>query len=92
VSPMRCKIDLCCTFAIYSQYIRRMENAIESSKTAKTATLTFRVAPAVKEALRLAAGHEHRSIANMVEVMIRDYCVRNGFAVPDHASKPASNL
>jgi hypothetical protein len=67
-----------------------------SPKTAKTATLTFRVAPVVKEALRLAADHEHRSVANMVEVMIRDYCVRNGVAVPEHlstaGSKPASTL
>lgn len=45
--------------------------------TGKTATLTFRIEPALKEALRTAAEQEHRSIANMVEVMIRDYCDRN---------------
>lgn len=44
--------------------------------TGKTSTLTFRIAPALKEALRTAAVREHRSIANMVEVMIRDYCGR----------------
>lgn len=42
--------------------------------TVKTTTLTFRIEPGLKEALRTAAGREHRSIANMVEVLIRDYC------------------
>ena len=44
--------------------------------TSKTSTLTFRIQPALKEALRVVAEQEHRSIANMVEVMIRDYCGR----------------
>jgi len=42
--------------------------------TAKTTTLTFRIEPELKEALRTAAQNEHRSIANMVAVLIRDYC------------------
>lgn len=44
----------------------------------KSATLTFRVEPELKEALRTAAANEHRSIANMVEILIRDYCSLNG--------------
>ena len=48
---------------------------------AKTATLSFRIEPGLKEALRVAAEQEHRSIANMVEVMIRGYCGRVGIAV-----------
>lgn len=51
--------------------------------TTKTATLTFRIDPGVKEALRTAAHQEHRSIANMVEVLIRDYCERNGIEIED---------
>ena len=51
--------------------------------TAKTATLTFRIEPALKEALRTAAVREHRSIANMVEVLIRDYCGRESIPIPD---------
>jgi hypothetical protein len=47
----------------------------------KTSTLTFRIEPALKQALCSAADHEHRSIANMVEVMILDYCKRNGVKV-----------
>jgi hypothetical protein len=51
--------------------------------TTKTATVTFRIDPAVKEALRIAAAREHRSIANMVEVLIREYCGRNGITIPE---------
>ncbi len=51
--------------------------------TGKTATLTFRIDPEIKEALRAAANLEHLSIANMVEVMIRSYCEQRGFAIPN---------
>lgn len=54
----------------------------------KTATLTFRIEPGLKEALRTAAEREHRSIANMVEVMIREYCGRNDIAISDQAAPP----
>ena len=49
--------------------------------TTKTATLTFRIDPGLKDALRAAAQQEHRSIANMVEVLIRDYCEEHGIAI-----------
>ena len=49
--------------------------------TAKTATLTFRIEPELKEALRTAAEREHRSIANMVAVLIMDYCEHNDIPV-----------
>lgn len=49
--------------------------------TNKTATVTFRIDPALKEALRTAASREHRSIANMVEVLIFDYCKSHDIAV-----------
>lgn len=54
--------------------------------TGKTATLSFRIEPGLKEALRAAAEQEHRSIANMVEVMIREYCGHAGVAIPDQGS------
>lgn len=57
--------------------------------TSKTATLTFRIDPGLKEALRIAAGLEHRSIANMVEVLIRDYCEQRGIEIP--SSEEADN-
>ena len=51
--------------------------------TAKTTTLTFRIEPELKEALRTAAQQDHRSIANMVAVLIRDYCERNGIEIQE---------
>ncbi|MGH8074894.1 MAG: ribbon-helix-helix domain-containing protein [Lysobacter sp.] len=56
----------------------------------KTATLTFRIDPGLKEALRMAADQEHRSIANMVEVLIRDYCESRGIAIP-HSEATKNN-
>ena len=52
-------------------------------KTSKSTTLTFRIAPHLKEGLRVAADQEHRSIANMIEVMIRDHCAHNGIAISE---------
>ncbi len=52
----------------------------------KTTTLTFRIEPTLKDALRQAAEQEHRSIANMVEVMIRDHCARTGIAITESAA------
>ena len=49
----------------------------------KTTTLNLRINPLLKEALRIAAEHEHRSIANMVEVMIREHCEAKGISIPD---------
>lgn len=54
--------------------------------TAKTTTLTLRIEPSLKEALRAAAAREHRSIANMIEVMIRDHCGRVGITIPEQAT------
>ena len=49
----------------------------------KTATLNLRIDPFLKEALRVAAMQDHRSIANMVEMMIREYCETKGISIPD---------
>ncbi|MCP5147026.1 MAG: hypothetical protein H6986_02785 [Pseudomonadales bacterium] len=40
----------------------------------KSATVTFRIDPEVKAALQQNAEKEHRSMANMDEVMIPAYC------------------
>lgn len=55
----------------------------------KTATLSFRIEPGLKDALRTVAEQEHRSIANMVEVMIREHCGRVGVEIKE--CQPASN-
>lgn len=49
--------------------------------TTKTATLTIRLDPRLKDALRAAAQVEHRSIANMIEMLIREHCVKNDIAI-----------
>ena len=51
--------------------------------TTKTTTLTFRIEPGLKDAVRTAAELEHRSIANMIEIMIRDYCGRVGVEITE---------
>lgn len=59
--------------------------------TVKTATLTFRIDPDLKEALRIAADQEHRSIANMVEVLIRSYCEQHGIVISHSEESKNSN-
>ena len=49
----------------------------------KTATLNLRIDPGVKEALRLAAAKEHRSISNLIEVLVREHCERGGVNIPE---------
>jgi hypothetical protein len=49
----------------------------------KIATLNLRITPALKSAIREAASREHRSVANMVELLIRRHCDRSGIPVED---------
>ena len=43
----------------------------------KTATVTLRVSPEVKRLLAKAAEADRRSLANMFEVIVMDYCERH---------------
>ncbi len=49
----------------------------------KTTTLNLRINPLLKEALKIAAEKEHRSVANMIEVMIRQHCEARHISIPD---------
>jgi predicted HicB family RNase H-like nuclease len=49
----------------------------------KTATLNLRIDPVLKEVLRNAAAREHRSVANMVEQLIRVHCSERGIKITD---------
>ena len=49
----------------------------------KTTTMNLRVDPTIKEAIREAALREHRSIANMIEVLIRKHCAEVGISIPE---------
>jgi hypothetical protein len=56
--------------------------------SAKTATLTFRIKPELKESLQLASVNEFRSIINMIKVMVRDYCGCGGDSGTNHQQRP----
>ncbi len=49
----------------------------------KTTTLNLRVDPNIKEGVRVAAAKQHRSIANMIEMLIREHCEKEGIAIPE---------
>ena len=51
----------------------------------KTATMNLRVDPAIKEAIRAAATREHRSIANMIEILIRQHCEDHDISIPEQS-------
>jgi len=55
----------------------------------KTETVTVRIEPAVKALLKLAAQQDRRSLANMIEVMILDYCERRSIEPPAAAGSRA---
>ena len=49
----------------------------------KTTTLNLRVDPAIKEAVREAALRDNRSIANLIEILIRRHCEAEGIPIPE---------
>ena len=51
----------------------------------KISTLNLRIEPAVKAAVREAAAREHRSVANMVEMLIRRHCNDTGIPIPEQS-------
>lgn len=54
--------------------------------SAKTEVVSVRVEPRIKEALQAAADLEMRSLANMVEFLVVDYCRARGIPVEPHSS------
>ena len=51
----------------------------------KTATLNLRIDPSLKEAARVAALQEHRSVANLIELLIRRHCGAAGIPIPEQS-------
>lgn len=56
----------------------------------KTEVLNLRMSPDMKAMLRLAAEREHRTLSNMIEHLLIDYCVRNAIDLcmpqaPEHS-------
>lgn len=55
----------------------------------KTETLNLRVSPTFKQVLKEVADNEQRSMVNMLEVLLGDYCDRKGIV---HPGKSATAL
>ena len=51
----------------------------------KISTLNLRINPSIKDAVREAASREHRSVANMVEVLIRRHYDQAGITIPEQS-------
>ena len=73
----------CVTFNVLLRYTLPMPRT-------KVSTLNLRINPAVKRAIRQAAALEHRSIANMVEVLIRRHCDDTGIVISDSQTDPTN--
>ena len=56
----------------------------------KSAVVSFRVSPAFREALRLAAVREHRTQTNMVEYLLYEHCRVRG--IPIRQSSTAERI
>lgn len=73
------------------KHVERQPLEPESMASTKTTTLTFRIDPDVKDALRTAAQQERRSLANMIDVMVLDYCQRHDIPVPPVGGLPGGH-
>ena len=51
----------------------------------KVTTLNLRLDPNIKEAIRIAALRDNRSITNMIEVLIRRHCEEVGITIPEQS-------
>ena len=57
----------------------------------KTETLNLRVSHEMKELVRAAAARDHRTIANFIEVLVREHCDKLGISVgPELTKRPSS--
>lgn len=57
----------------------------------KSATLNLRVSPELKGLVREAAAREHRTVANFIEVLVREHCERRGIRTEqEHTKQPKS--
>jgi hypothetical protein len=58
----------------------------------KTAALNIRIDPDIKEAIRVAADRERRSVANMVEMLILKHCEEVGISIPEQQELPMDEV
>lgn len=64
----------------------------EKMAAEKTVAVSFRVSQRFKVLLEATAKHEHRSMTNMLESLLFDYCKKQGLdeLVPSETSAPSS--
>ena len=48
----------------------------------KSDTLNLRISPATKSVLRFIADRDRRSMSNMIDFLVTDYCAKNGLCPP----------
>jgi len=66
-------------------HLRHFDCTMQRMAKTKISTLNLRINPSIKEAVREAAAREHRSVANMVEVLIRRHCDQTGITIPEQS-------
>jgi len=67
----------------YALHFRLFIYTMSRMAKTKVSTLNLRIEPNLKEAVREAAAREHRSVANMVEMLIRRHCDQSGITIPE---------
>lgn len=77
--------------AVIIQYTPIVNHMPPGKPKIKTAVMTMRVSPKIKAAAELAAEKDHRSVANLVEVLILDRCKTLGIDVGAISKKETSN-
>ena len=75
--------DINRSLIVWITYIKNVTRLYNTCRmiAKKTNTLNLRVDPLVKDDVRYAANPKQRSVANMVEIMIRQYCQDAGYPV-----------
>lgn len=59
-------------------------------KAARSVAVTFRISSKTRSLLEAAAAHERRSLTNMFEVLVEDFCSRHGIVESEHADSKAT--
>ena len=79
------------SYNTYALQCNAIMNTIQVMPPKKTATLNLRIDPAIKEAIKEAAQLEHRSVANLVEVLIQEHCEEVGITIPEQTGLFSDN-
>ena len=54
---------------------------------AKTTNLNLRIDPTIRDALKIAALQDHRSVSNMIEYIVVQYCKKKGIPIANDISE-----